>query len=48
LALKLPSARHDAVVPGSTFATAAKPSPTPLPAESVKVTWIVYTLDLLL
>ena len=48
LALTLPVACHLAVVPGSTLATAAKPSPTPLPAESLNFTWIVYTLDLLL
>jgi len=41
LALRLPSACHFAVVPGSTLATAATPSPTLLPAESVNFTWIV-------
>jgi hypothetical protein len=41
LALKVPLACQFAVVLASTLATAAKPSPTPLPAESVNFTWIV-------
>jgi len=48
LASKLPIACQFAAVPGSTLATADKPSPTLLPAESVNFTWIVYRLDLLL
>jgi hypothetical protein len=41
LALRLPLACQFAVAPASTLATAAKLSPTPLPAESVNFTWIV-------
>jgi hypothetical protein len=41
LALKVPLACQFAVDPASTFATAATPSPTALPAESVNFTWIV-------
>ena len=41
LALKVPFACQLAVDPASTFATAATPSPTALPAESVNFTWIV-------
>lgn len=33
-----------ALVPGSTFATTATPSPTSLPELSLNFTWIVYTL----
>jgi hypothetical protein len=41
LALRVPLACQVAVVPESTLATEVKPSPTPLPAESVNFTWIV-------
>lgn len=46
--MRVPFACQLACAPGSTFATAANPSPTLLPDASVNVTWIVYALALLL
>jgi hypothetical protein len=40
LACALPTACQLAVAPGSTFATAATPSATTLPEESLNLTWI--------
>jgi hypothetical protein len=47
-AFTVPVACHVALVSGSTFATAATPSPTAFPDESLNCTWIAYALALLL
>lgn len=42
----VPTALQVAVPPASTFATAATPSPTPLPAASTNLTWTTWVLAL--